>query len=881
MSLLSPPSTNSTPLSHYHSLTPSPAIPRSSLGTPSPASSSSVSISLTAEDEENVTITASHSLAPKPLNGKRKSQEDIRLLAILTHITELSYSLSDIQTRIFEIQELRHKPQTDGGIDAAVTAEIDNALMSMTDRLEAIDRGLKSVNESIAPFRPTGGERLEETTERAIVLRKHAALLQEWDMVQQETDELQQELKEDKWITVFRTVTEQADGMMVSLEKAVNKCQDFIRQVYKRGGESASRESCSSLRSEKSPITLETFNTLLGSFNAKKEHYVPATTKVLAIMDNGVRNRVTKNGEALRRHAEAAKRWRLLRERMDRTEKEMEIVRKILVSADQALSETGSSSGNTTANGYLATPPSGSLKGSRASSRTSRGTTATSSLSRSMSPLKKLAKKLTGSVRSPATPPDSLPVSRASSQSLQSQTPSEPPAKTIRRQRSSLFVFGSKGTPLTPDHKGHKYSQSLTPESSPASKRPDALDANVTIRQKSTKQPWNASTKVETDGVATVKPAPSKRPTAKSVISSDRPPLVPFTPSHRSLSRSSNSNASSRPWSPVTSSISTAPSSNPSIPPLPILFPPPSRAQTPGLGTTPRPRPRTPSGIPVPALSLHGRSVSARQHGDDDDTDEAELTLMQRAFSPTLTFSTSSPGAHATLRSGTPSGSRLHPPRPPSRSRIPLPSVHVSSESRPSSTLSFYRPESPLDANRNGGLLSRAQTPESALKTRVQQVPVFTAARPAGRASLPGGKVPPSSYRDSSTARTPSRPGSRAGAYTPSVDSHQPMNIYVPSNPKDPLDAEVAAIVNSIPHGLLIERVDPPLKKIPKEGEEIRASYAFSNSLARKVVTCRLTTLTRSGSRTSGETTTKKVMCRVGGGWQDLQLYMLNRQAGL
>lgn len=37
------------------------------------------------------------------------------------------------------------------------------------------------------------------------------------------------------------------------------------------------------------------------------------------------------------------------------------------------------------------------------------------------------------------------------------------------------------------------------------------------------------------------------------------------------------------------------------------------------------------------------------------------------------------------------------------------------------------------------------------------------------------------------------------------------MNIYVPRNSKDPLDAEFAAVVNSIPHGLLIERVDHPL----------------------------------------------------------------------
>jgi len=110
-----------------------------------------------------------------------------------------------------------------------------------------------------------------------------------------------------------------------------------------------------------------------------------------------------------------------------------------------------------------------------------------------------------------------------------------------------------------------------------------------------------------------------------------------------------------------------------------------------------------------------------------------------------------------------------------------------------------------------------------------------------------------------------------------------PLHEYIPGNNYDPLDVEVAAVVNSIAHGLLVERVDPPLKKsqIPKEGEEIKAQYAFSNALSRKVVTCRLTTLTRSG-RTGGDAgMTKKVMCRVGGGWQDLSHYILNRQAGL
>ena len=144
----------------------------------------------------------------------------------------------------------------------------------------------------------------------------------------------------------------------------------------------------------------------------------------------------------------------------------------------------------------------------------------------------------------------------------------------------------------------------------------------------------------------------------------------------------------------------------------------------------------------------------------------------------------------------------------------------------------------------------RVQTPESTLRARPR---------------MPVNKLPPSSFRDGTGSRVPSRPASRAGAHTPSLDNLV-LHEYVPGNTADPLDVEVGKVVNSIFHGLLIERVDPPLPKsqIPKEGKEIKAQYAFTNSLSRKVVTCRLTTLSRSSSAQS--TTNKKVMCRVGGG---------------
>jgi len=182
--------------------------------------------------------------------------------------------------------------------------------------------------------------------------------------------------------------------------------------------------------------------------------------------------------------------------------------------------------------------------------------------------------------------------------------------------------------------------------------------------------------------------------------------------------------------------------------------------------------------------------------------------------------------------------------------------------------MSDYRSESPTFRFKSAA--SRAQTPEAMLKTRVQQVPVFHGSSGStvgrGSASRPAvvGKLPPSSFRDG-VSRTPSsRPSSRSGSYTPSME-HLPLHEYFPGNMLDPLDVEVSNVCNSLAHGLMVERVDPPLKKsqTPKDGEEVKAQYAFSNALARKVVTCRLTTLTRRGESAAP---TKKVMVRVGGG---------------
>jgi hypothetical protein len=580
---------------------------------------------------------------------------------------------------------------------------------------------------------------------------------------------------------------------------------------------------------------------------------MPATSKVLSIIDKGVRDRVTKNGETLRRHAESAQRWKNLRERITRTDAEMEAARKILL-GDFSDHESTTSGTASTKNGYLATPPSGS-RASKVSSSTNL------SISGSISPFRKFARKITGNNK-PTTPAITPLAVNKKIPAVSSEPP--PSSAVIHRQRTSLFgsVRGSAPvTPSTPERPSHKHSQSYTPDSSPRAFKLEKAESSLSASSRGTnshKQRWNSSTKVEQEERnSTIRGTPRRPPSSTGYFShynDDIPPVPSLgTPSKRSLSRVSM--ASSRPWSPVTSSNSTTYSSSYFNQPVlvPTLRTPsraqtPSRAITPGLATTPRTRPKTPSHIPAPAKNL--RSISgARSVGGWDDEDH----VFNRSFSPAFSTSALNSSPHG-----------LHPPRPPSRSMIPVPSVHLHTPSRPSSSLSnFSRSESPtMRSFRNTAL--RAQTPEHTLRSRAQQVPVYQGS--VGRPRISTNKLPPSSFRDGSGSRVPSRPGSRSGAYTPSMDQ-LPLHEYIPGNNFDPLDVEVAAVVNSIAHGLLVERVDPHLRKsqIPKEGEEIKAQYAFSNTLSRKVITCRLTTLTRSG-KTMGDATTKKVMCRVGGG---------------
>ncbi len=106
---------------------------------------------------------------------------------------------------------------------------IDNALGQLDVRLEAVTASISSITDSLEPMfsnTQTPTQELRHDSEQvAMLARKYGDLMAEWEAVLGDGKALREELKEDKWLAVFRTVSEQADGMMSSLDKAVKLCQ--------------------------------------------------------------------------------------------------------------------------------------------------------------------------------------------------------------------------------------------------------------------------------------------------------------------------------------------------------------------------------------------------------------------------------------------------------------------------------------------------------------------------------------------------------------------------------------------------------------------------------------------------------------------------------
>jgi len=710
-------------------------------------------------------------------------------------------------------------------------------------------------------------------------------------------------MKEDKWLVVFNSVIKQAEDMMVSLEKILNQSHQFVWDVNRRKGRSSSSTTSDSSRlpASTSASSLSSFSTsshqlppadiqpLLSSFvalhrslHAKVKYYSPACDRVLKILGKGISDRSTKNGEVLRRYSEMKSKWKELQGRIGRVEQEMKGVEDILKEAagpeevkekenDMEKSKRSAEFGSTL------TPPRSSPAGR-------------------ISPLRRLANKISPtstptrperfrqsqsytSPSSSAMLPSTSATSGSSSPSTSSlggvkPTPPRPP-KSLKR-----FVSGSNNSPTSPPPQ--------TPQP-----RPPSLSHRRSASALSASHGSTASNLFGVSGSGRPTPIPRRaispmpmpapslaerprwNPSAKrtdeeretlsqSVLGNGRPggggtPLATRNGRNsatglRSSSRMSMNSSMSRSYSgarPVSPAFSDASSAV-------------------------RDRPSTPSRIPRPSSVIRPRSTTPYSAYDNPDT----TSLMQRmASSPPSIASSAQRSSRPPLasaryslnRSTGPSSFRM--PRSSSASLLPT-----------TGTLSPPRAVSPSpSATSSSAFHYRGQTPEPNLMAHAQRLanvrpPPFPRMPSNYRASQD--LTPRAIGGPTSSSRPPSSLAySRAGAFSPLPNGESTASAYRP-NPLDPLDKAVSEIINSLPLGLYVERIDPPLTRQQADQSERTNTARYSFGLnpvvdQRKAVMLKL--IDRVGPRAKkGE---KKVLVRTGVGWQELESHCFDLMA--
>ncbi|KAI9732760.1 MAG: hypothetical protein M1834_003698 [Cirrosporium novae-zelandiae] len=199
------------------------------------------------------------------------------------------------------------------------TAQDDSSLLALFARMQPLRASLDFLPMRLSTFHirvesvfPTACEELETRRE---------GLEKEWKKLEGDAEALRRELGEDRWVLVFRNAGRQAQKMCESVERSIRKLQETIDI----GAQQAS------------PVVLAK---KIENYEAKKTHYGPAIERVLNIIDKGVNDRLTINGEILRLQEEMTSRWEKLQNEMKEMGKTLD---DISANKDQQLRDSISS----------------------------------------------------------------------------------------------------------------------------------------------------------------------------------------------------------------------------------------------------------------------------------------------------------------------------------------------------------------------------------------------------------------------------------------------------------------------------------------------------------------------------------------------------------
>lgn len=154
-----------------------------------------------------------------------------------------------------------------------------SSLMALFARMQPLKASLDFLPMRLSMFQsraerifPSACEELED---------RRNQLVKSYKTLEADAEALRKELSEDRWILVFRNAGAQAHKMFESVERSIAKLQEGIEtglHVHNPAG----------------------LTKRIESYEAKKVHYVPAIERVISIIEKGVKDRLTVNGEIMR-----------------------------------------------------------------------------------------------------------------------------------------------------------------------------------------------------------------------------------------------------------------------------------------------------------------------------------------------------------------------------------------------------------------------------------------------------------------------------------------------------------------------------------------------------------------------------------------------------
>ncbi|KFY64093.1 hypothetical protein V496_03470, partial [Pseudogymnoascus sp. VKM F-4515 (FW-2607)] len=239
--------------------------------------------------------------------------EEKRHKSLLAEASEEGVDLKDLETIVEETPPAKAKnrfsvvaapfPLTPNSPSTPTTAQDDSSLLALFARMQPLRASLDFLPMRLSTFHA----RAEDTFPTACdeLEGRRDGLENSWAALEKDAESLRRELGEDRWVLVFRGAGRQANKMYESVGRSLSKLQEAL--------DNGTQPQNASILGQK-----------IENYESKKTHYGPAIERVLGIIEKGVQDRLTVNGEIVRLHSEMQGKWEDLKSQMAELDKAVE-----------------------------------------------------------------------------------------------------------------------------------------------------------------------------------------------------------------------------------------------------------------------------------------------------------------------------------------------------------------------------------------------------------------------------------------------------------------------------------------------------------------------------------------------------------------------------